>query len=485
MLGVGFGAFIFGVSSAWVTVMCDFPGRKIFQWALLLPMAMPAYIIAYTYTGLLDFSGPLQSYLREIFNWQYGDYWFPQIRSLGGAICMLSLVLYPYVYLITRAAFLEQSGNLFEVSRSLGQSSWQTFYKVALPLARPAIVVGISLAMMETLADFGTVEYFGVNTFTTGIFRTWFSLGELKTATQLASLLLIFVFSLILIELWSRKKMKYYATTRDKKHNRILQTSGSQNIICFFICFIPVFFGFILPVLQLVNWAFDTWQENFNYGFLALISNSFLLAMVTAFLGVLIALFLTYSQRLKPTKLGFIAIKTASMSYAIPATLVAIGILMPFSWFDKTLDHWLNQQFNISLGLLLSGSLFVLIFAYVVRFLFISIQTIDSGLTKISPYLDESARSMGHSPFSVLKRIHFPLLRTSLLTALLLIFVDILKELPATLILRPFNFNTLAVRAYELASDERLADAAMPGIAIVLIGLIPIIILTRQIINKR
>jgi iron(III) transport system permease protein len=485
MIGVGIGTLLLGVSSAWVTVMYDFPGRKIFQWALLLPMAMPAYIIAYTYTGFLDFSGPLQTSLREWFGWKYGDYWFPEIRSLGGAIVMLSLVLYPYVYLITRASFLEQSGNLFEASRSLGRSTWQTFYRVALPMARPGIIAGLSLALMETLADFGTVEYFGVQTFTTGIFRTWFGLGELQTATQLASLLLLFVFALILTELWSRKKMRFFSSTRSNRPNQPLNISPLKKSLCIILCSLPLVFGFILPLLQLASWSIGHWQENFNSDFILLIKNTFLLAASAALIAVLVSLFLVYFQRLQPTKLGFFTIRMASMSYALPGLLIAVGLIIPFSWFDNSIDSWLTNQFNISTGLLLSGSLFILISAYVIRFLSVSTQTIESGLTKISPHLDESARSMGHSAFSILKNIHAPLLKKSLLTALLLVFVDVLKELPATLVLRPFNFNTLAVKAYELASDERLADAAMPGIAIVLIGLLPIIILTRQIISKK
>jgi iron(III) transport system permease protein len=484
MLGVGAGTLFLGVSAAWLTAMCEFPGRRFFNWALLLPMAMPAYIIAYTYTGLLDFTGPVQTALRDTFDWGYGDYYFPAIRSLGGAICMLSLVLYPYVYLLARVAFTEQSTALLEASRNLGKSPWQTFFQVALPMARPAIAAGLSLALMETLADYGTVEYFGISVFTTGIFRTWYGLGELQTAAQLASFLLLFVFLLFFLERVSRQRMRFYTAGSHKHHSRIA-LPGWRGKLCLLLATLLLLCGFLFPAGQLLNWATANWQNTLDRAFFALVGNSFMLAAIAALCCLLVALLLGYGKRLHPGRIEVSAVRIAGMGYAIPGTVIAVGVLLPFAWLDNQIDSFMRDSFDISTGLLLSGTLVALVFAYLVRFLSVSLQTVESGLAKIKPSIDESARSLGNTPGQVLRRIHLPMLRGSLLTALLLVFVDVLKELPTTLILRPFNFNTLAVRTYELASDERLADAATPALAIVLIGLLPVILLTRSITREK
>ena len=480
MLGVGAGTFVLGVSSAWLTVMCEFPGRRFFSWALLLPMAMPAYIIAYTYTGMLDYAGPVQSTLREIFDWRYGDYWFPQIRSLGGAICMLSLVLYPYTYLLVRVAFQEQSTAVLEASRSLGKTLPSTFFRVALPLARPAIAAGVSLALMETLADYGTVSYFGVSAFTTGIFRTWYGLGELQTAAQLAAFLLLFVFVLFILERRSRQRLRFYRSAMRQRPRRLAlrgwrAAAGSGLAAAILVA------GFILPAGQLSIWVLGDPSRALQPAFLELAGNSFLLAAIAAACCLLLALFLGYGKRLFPGFAQSAASSVVSMGYAVPGTVIAVGVLIPFAWFDNAVDSWLRANAGMSSGLILSGTLGALVFAYIVRFLSVSLQTVESGLARIRPSIDESARSLGYPPLPLLRRIHIPMLRGSLLTALLLVFVDVLKELPTTLILRPFNFNTLAVRAHELASDERLADAALPALAIVLIGLLPVILLTRNL----
>ena len=479
MLGVGSGTLLLGVSAAWLTAMCDFPGRRFFSWALLLPMAMPAYIIAYTYTGMLDYAGPVQTLLRDSFGWGFGDYWFPQIRSLGGAICMLSLVLYPYVYLLVRVAFLEQSTAVLEASRNLGKTPWQTLFLVALPLARPAIAAGVSLALMETLADYGTVAYFGVSAFTTGIFRTWYGLGELQTAAQLAAFLLLFVFTLLILEKRSRARLRFHKSSARSFPARI-PLRGWRAAASFGIALGILAAGFLLPAAQLGFWAAGNHAGVLDRAFLQLVGNSFLLAAIASLCCLLLALLLGYGRRLYPGRAETIATRVAGMGYAVPGTVIAVGVLIPFAWIDNSIDSWLRQQFGISSGLLLSGTLAALVFAYVVRFLAVSLQTVEAGLARIRPGIDESARSLGHSPLGVLRRIHLPMLRGTLLTALLLVFVDVLKELPTTLILRPFNFSTLAVRAHELASDERLADAALPAIAIVLIGLLPVILMNRS-----
>ncbi len=485
MLGVSIGTLSIGISTAWLTSICEFPGRKIFQWALLLPLAVPAYIIAYTYTGMLDFTGPLQTLLRESFGWSARDYWFLEIRSIGGAISMLSLVLYPYVYLLTRAAFLEQSSITLEASRSLGMDPWKSFFHVALPMARPAIITGLSLALMETLADFGTMEYFGVTTFTTGIFRTWFGLGDPTAASQLASLLLFFVFVLIVVERFSRRQARYHQALGRQAHAQRIQLNQSRSWLAFLACLLPLLLGFILPFVQLSIWTIETAQEMINSDFYELVINSLSLAIVTSIMALLLALFMAYGQRLHDTAFMKVLVRLASMGYAIPGTVIAIGVVIPFAWLDNNIDNWSRNQFDFSTGLMFSGTLFALIFSYLVRFLAVSVGSVESSLGKIKPSMDDAARSMGLKPFQVLQKIHIPIMRISLLTALLLVFVDILKELPTTLLLRPFNFNTLAVRAYELASDERLADASSAAIMIVLTGIIPVILLSHSITKNR
>ena len=485
MLGVGCGTLLLGVSTAWLCTMCRFPGRKIFQWALLLPMAMPAYIIAYTYTGMLDFAGPVQSALRAWFDWGYGDYWFPRIRSLGGAVAMLSLVLYPYVYLLARAAFLEQSVCVLEVSRTLGCSVWRAFFSVALPLARPAVIAGLTLALMETLADFGTVQYFGVDTFTTGIFRTWFGLGDLHAATQLAALMMFFVLMLIVLERWSRQRARYHHTGQRHQVLPGYPLKGGRALAAFAVCFLPLFFGFLLPAAQLGSWAVTTWEQSFDADFLLLTRNSLLLAATAALLTLVLALLLAYSKRLRPTALISGAVRVAGMGYAVPGLVIAIGIIIPFAWLDNTIDSWMRGTFNISTGLLLSGTLAALLFAYVARFMAVALHTVEAGLGQVRQSMDDAGRMLGLRPLGVLGRIHLPIMRGSLLTALLLVFVDVLKELPATLVLRPFNFNTLAVRAFELASDEFLAESSLAALAIVAVGILPVILLSLTITRSR
>lgn len=479
-LGVGVGTFVLGASTAWLTAMCQFRGSDTMVWALLLPMAMPAYIIAYTYTGMLDFAGPVQSLLRASFAWRYGDYWFPEIRSLGGAICMLSLVLYPYVYLLVRASLLEQSRAVSEVSRSLGHGPWRTVFFAALPLARPAIVAGVTLALMETLADYGTVQYFGVSTFTTGIFRTWFGMGEPRAAAQLASMLLVFVVSLITIERLSRRRMRFHHTSARPHPPERIALKGRRALLALLCCMGPVIFGFVLPATQLVLWLGQTWRPLISADFLQLVLNSFTLAALAAACCLVMAVIICFGQRIAPRHPAAATLaRTATLGYAVPGTVIAVGVLIPLAAFDNHLDAWLRERFNASSGLLLSGSLFAVVFAYTVRFVSVAVQTVEAGYSKIPRALDDSARTLGRPPVILLARLHMPLLRTSLVAAVLLVFVDVLKELPTTLILRPFNFNTLAVRAYELAADERLADAAGPALAMVVVGLLPVIYLAR------
>ncbi len=485
LAGVGVSVLVLGIGPAWLVTMTRFPGSRILEWALVLPLAMPAYIIAYTYTGMLDVGGPLQGWIRESFDLRFGDYWFPNVRSLGGAVAMLALVLYPYVYLLSRTAFLEQSVCVLEVSRTLGASPWRAFTRVAIPLARPAIIAGLSLVLMETLADYGTVQYFGVSAFTTGIFRTWFGLGSITAAAQLAAVLMIFILFLVLTEHWSRQQARYHHTSN--KYSRLpeLQLTGWKRVAAMIYCILPVLLGFLIPFIQLSFWAVDTWHLIDKDSFFTLFMNSLELASITAVIALLLGIFITYSKRLRPTLTLRGVVRVMGLGYAIPGTVIAVGVLIPFAWFDNTLDAWMREHFDIATGLLLSGTLIAVVFAYLVRFLPVALNTLDAGLGKIKPTMDDVGRSMGLSPLQILRRVHVPLLQGSLLTASLLVFVDVLKELPATLILRPFNFNTLAIRTYELANQERLAEAASSALLIVLAGILPVIILSKSISRSR
>lgn len=481
VLGVSVGVLFIGVGTAYLVSHYEFAGRRLFEWTLLLPLAMPAYIIAYTWTGLLDFSGPVQTALREVTGWGYGDYWFPPIRSLGGAIAMMTLVLYPYVYMLSRVAFLEQPQSLFDAARSLGASQQRRFWTIALPMARPAIFTGLSLALMETLADYGTVQYFGLSTFTTGIFRVWYGMDDSLAAVQLSAVLLVLVFSLILLEYWSRRKIRFYQVTGTSEQRHRLSLKGKSATLATLACSAPILLGFLLPALQLGWWAGTTADTGFDARFIKLTGNSLMLAAITALLAVMLAVFLGYSRRLQSGPLVNSAVRIASLGYAIPGTIIAVGVMLPFAWIDNAVDSWLRDQFGVSSGLLLSGTLIALIFAYLVRFLAVSVNAVNSGLERINPTMDDAARSLGLTPSGVIWKVHLPLMRGTLLTAGLLVFVDVLKELPATLILRPFNFNTLAVRAHEMAADERLADAGLPALMIVAAGIIPVILLSRAI----
>lgn len=477
MLGVAIGVLLLGVPTAWLTSIFTFPGSKIFAWALLLPLAFPAYIIAYTYTGIFDVSGPVQSALRELTGLSYGEYWFFNIRSLGGAIVMLSLVLYPYVYLLARSAFLDQSANIIDACRLAGHDRTRSWIKVGLPMARPAIIAGLTLALMETLADYGTVQYFGVSTFTTGIFRTFYGFGETAAAAQLAAVLLLFVVVLIFLERYSRRRIRYHAT---KNHVvQPIKLTGTRARFAMAVCFLPLLLGFILPAWQLIYWAFN--EAVIHPDFINLAWHSFYLAALAAVVAVSLALIMAYAKRLHRGALINSAVSFAGVGYALPGTIIAIGIIIPLAWLDHQLIDWFDRVFGINVGLLLSGTFVALIFAYSVRFLAVSLGAIESGLSKIKPSLDRAARLSGYRPIEVLKAVHLPLLKGSLLTALLITFVDVLKELPATLILRPFDFNTLAIHAYELASDERLIDAAPASLCIVAVGIVPVILLSRSI----
>ncbi|BAU65746.1 binding-protein-dependent transport systems inner membrane component [Stanieria sp. NIES-3757] len=486
MLGVGAGVLVIGVGTAWLVTMCRFWGSSWFEWLLLLPLAAPAYLLAYAYTYMLDFFGPVQTGLRDLFGWtSVQDYWFPNVRSLWGAIVMLTLVLYPYVYLLARVAFLEQSVCTLEASRSLGCNPWRSFFTVALPLARPSIMAGLALALMETLNDFGTVEYFGVSTFTTGIYRTWLGMGERAAAAKLAAFLMLFVLILIVLERWSRSQARYYQTASATQQLPRYQLGWLRGSLAWLSCLLPVALGFIIPASYLLQLTISNFEDTFDNDFWTLTNHSFILAIISAVLATLISLIMAYGQRLQPNLIMRSAVRIGAIGYAIPGSVIAVGTLIPVGQFDNAFDSWMKATFGISTGLLLSGTIATLIFAYLVRFLAVAFGSIESSLNKITPNLDDASRSLGYGATGTLLKVHTPLMWGGLLTSTMLVFVDVMKELPATLVIRPFNFDTLAIRVYQYASDERLVEASAPALAIVLVGIMPVIFLSFRIAKFR
>jgi iron(III) transport system permease protein len=454
--------------------MCDFWGRSWLAWLLVLPLAAPAYLLAYIYTDFLEYYGLLQRFLRWLFGWQSAtDYWFPPVRNLGGAIVMLILALYPYVYLLARVAFAQQSAVIVEASRSLGCSPWRSFRRVALPLARPAIIAGTALAIMETLNDYGTVQYFGVPTFTTGIYRTWFNLGEKPAAMQLAALLTLFSLVVLVLELWSRGRTRFYQTAG--RTSQRFRLGWGRGTIAFLVCAIPVVAGFLLPLGLMVYECVGVWQYFGEQNFVELGLNSLLLAVVAAVIGGTIALVLAYLQRTFAGRLTDVAVRLSAMGYGIPGAVIAVGVMIPLGYLDGLLNDWFQT------GLLLSGTIFALIYAYNIRFLAVAFNSTESSLAKVKPNLDEASRSLGEGILGTLRRIHAPIVSSGVIAGMIFLFVDTLKELPATVVMRPFNFETLAVRVYAYASDERLSEAAFPALAILVVGILPVIWLSRQI----
>lgn len=483
MLGVATGTLLIGVSTAWLVTRYDFPGRSIFNWALLLPFAVPAYVIAYIYTDLLEFAGPVQTAMRATFGWTLAnEYWFPSIRTLPGAITMMVLVLYPYVYLLARAAFLEQSASVVEAARALGGTSWSRFFRISLPMARPAIAVGLAMALMETLNDFGTVDYFAVRTLTSGLYDVWLGMNNLGGGAQIASLLLVFVMMLIGLEKVSRRHQEHYQPTssRFRRFSR-RQLNGKEATLATTICFIPICFGFLIPAWVLLSYSIQHFDHSFTADFRQIAFNSMSLSAIAAATAVAVGILLSYSQRLRPTRLLKTSVNISSLGYAVPGAVLAIGVIIPFAAIDNTVDAFMREHFNFSTGLLLSGTVFALVFAYTVRFLAVAYGSVDASMKKISPHMDDAARSLGHSSLGILSKIHLPLMKSGVLTAALVVFVDCMKELPATLVLRPFNFDTLATHVYQFASDELIGEAALGSLIIVLVGLAPVILLTVSI----
>ena len=482
MAGVGLTVFLTGVTTAHLITAFDFPFRKQLEILLLLPLAFPAYVMAYLYTDLLEYAGPIQTLLREIFGWELArDYWFPNIRSMGGAILLMGLVLYPYVYLLTKASFLEQPSHLRDASRLMGHSHFKTFFFISLPIARPAIATGVALALMETINDFGTVDFFSIQTLSTGLFDVWLNMNNLGGAAQVSMVMLGFVMVLIAIEYLSRRKARFYQTTGrfDSAERHIL--SGYRKWGAVLLCLIPVGLGFIIPIIILIQHSINYMDKSWTPVFKSYIFNSLSVSMIAAVCCALIAILINYTRRLYSGKLIIILSRLAAIGYAIPGAVLAVGIVVPMGLFDNTLDTFLKNHFGLSSGLLFSGTIFALVMAYIIRFLAISIGSVESSFSKVSTSIDMAARTLGYSPFRTLRVFHFPLIKGGIITAALIVFVDCMKELPATLLLRPFNFETLATHVYLIASTEQIEQAALGSLFLVLAGLIPVVVLSRTI----
>jgi len=476
--GVSILVMIIGSLTAWLVTNYQFFGKRFFEWGLILPLAIPPYILAYTFTGLFDSYGTMNEIARSLFNLQQNEMLFPNIRNIYGAIVVFSFTLYPYVYLICRTAFLNQSRSMFEVGRTLGLSQASIFLKLALPLVRPALIAGTMIVAMETLSDFGAVDHFAISTFTTGIFRTWYGMYDLTTAMQLASMLLIFITFCLVIERTSRKNANYSTIGSNFKPTQVTRLSSLGSSVCFFVCFIPIFIGFILPILEILNWSLRFNTSFFNEQFFSISLNTVLLSILSAILCTFIAMIINFSIRYKNSSVIKSINPFLNIGYAVPGLILAVGIVQLFVFLD-------NNILNSFEGYFLTGSLFGLIFAYIIKSYALANSTYEAGYQKISQTIDDSARVLKSTGLSLLFRVHFPILKTSFFTSILLVTSEVVKELPATLILRPFNFETLAVSTYIYASEERMVEAAAPATAIILIGLIPIFFISQMIRASR
>jgi iron(III) transport system permease protein len=482
---VAAGTFVIGTATAWLVTAHDFPGRRLLEVALVLPLAFPAYVLAYAYTHLLDHPGVVQSVLRDVTGWGPRDYWFPEIRSLGGAAAMLTLVLYPYVYLLARAAFLQQSGSTFLAARALGRSPFGAFLGVSLPMARPAIASGVLLAMMETIADFGTVAHFSVQTLATGIYTSWFTMADRAAAAQLALCLLGAALALAVLERSTRGSARFDVGAKRRETMPRMPLQGPAAWAATLACALPVALGGVLPALALAVMATGADQSLLSPRYMGFLRNSLTLAGTAAVVTVAGAIVVSYFSRLRRGTGATLPLYMARLGYAVPGGVIAVGLMVPFAAFDNALDAWARANLGVATGLLFTGSIWVLVMAYMVRFLAAAIGAYDSGQAGIHQNIDAAARSLGASAYGTLRRVHLPLLTPSLMTALLIVFVDVMKELPATLIMRPFNYDTLAVQAYRLAADERLEGAAVPSLVIVAVGLLPVLLLCRTVGRRR
>ena len=478
IIGTSIGTLIIGVGSAWLVTTYNFTGKKFLEWALLLPFAVPPYILAYTFTGLFDSYGTANNLVRDLFALPNEFIFFPKLRNVYGASIVFSFTLYPYVYLVSRMAFINQSRSMLEVGRTLGYNKFQIFYKLSIPAIRPAIIAGLMLVLMEAISDFGAVEHFAVNTFTTGIFSAWFGLYDFHTAKQLAALLLIVVISFLILEKYSRRKSRYSSGSNVFSPIAAEKLNGFQNIFASLFCFIPVFVGFVLPNIQLGYWALNYKLDFFNEKFISTAWNTFYLAITAALICAMLAVIINFSIRYKKNKVLNVMSSFLTVGYAVPGLILALGVSQLLVFMD-------NLIFRDYLNFILTGSIYGLILAFIIKSFALANSTIESGFLRINHKIDDVARSLNTPGWKLLFRIHLPLLTTSFLTSMILVVSEVIKELPASLILRPFNFDTLAVSTYIYAAEERMFDAAAPSIAIVAVGLLPIFVLSRLIVKSR
>jgi len=476
LAGVGLGVAVLGIALAWLVSVCDFPGRRVFDWALMLPLAIPAYVLAFIAVALLDFSGPLQTWLRESLG--YSGI-LPPIRSPGGVILVMVLAFYPYVYMLARAAFLAQGRSQLETARVYGLSPFAAFFRVALPMARPAIAAGVALALMEALADFGAVAVFNYDTFTTAIYKAWQGLFSLSAAAQLATLLLLFVALTLFGEIYTRGRARYTPASRRTREARY-RLQGWRAAAATLACSATLLLAFVIPVTQLVWWVIQIAYADLDERYLRFFGNTLMLGACAAVLTTLAALLIAYTYRLKPDRLIRGAVRFATLGYALPGSVLAVGIMLSFVWLDEQLAALLGSLLDIHPGPLLAGSLAAVILAYGVRFMAVAHGPIDSSFERIRPSLWQAARSLGASNWEILWRVSIPLLRSGLLSAALLVFVEVMKEMPATLLLRPFGWDTLATRIFEMTSEGEWERAALPAVTLVLAGLIPVVMLVRR-----
>jgi iron(III) transport system permease protein len=484
LAGVAALTLLIGVTLGWLLTSYDFPGRTTLQWLVILPLALPGYVVSYIYVELLNYAGPIQTTLRSLAGWSTpADYMFPEIRSTGGAAIILAMVLYPYVYLASRAAFLKQSQNQVHAARSLGQSALGAFLKIALPMAMPTIAVGILLALLEALNDIGAAQFFGVKTITYGVYSLWLGEGNLQAATQLALLLCFAAMLFVVLEQYAHGyEHRYRLQTRTPSHI-VARLNGWRAGLAIVIAIVPVLLGFVVPVIKLAHDAINHADQFFKPELWLALAHSTQLAIIVASAALLLGLILVYAQRNRSTRLQRIIIWIGTFGYAIPGTVLAIGLLLPFGAADRWLNEVTFSTFGMKPGLILSGSMLGLSLALIIRFLTISFRTLENGARRVTPSLDAAARTLGKTAFGAFLNVHLPLLRPALVTSSIMVFVDAMKELPATLLMRPFDFDTLATRLFEHASLSSFEEAAAPAMIIVLTGLIPVYLLSRQIVG--
>ena len=479
MLGVGLGVIALGVSLAWLTSVCAFPGRKLFEWALMLPLAIPTYVMAFVFLGLMNYTGPVQATLRS---WFGDEVYFPNVQASGAVILVLSLVLYPYVYMLARSAFLTQGRSMMDAGRILGKTSWQAFFKIAVPIARPAIVAGLALALMETLADFGAVSIFNYDTFTTAIYSSWYGLFNLAVAAQLASLLLLFISVVLFAEQKGRKQARYIQ--QNNRNLQLYKLKGWQALAATGFCTLVMLLAFVLPFGQLVIWCVEIAAEELDSRYFSFLLNTLGLGLIAAVVTTLFALLLAYVKRLPAglieKRWQNLAIRVSTLGYALPGSVLAVGIILSFTFLDQAITGVAQNIFGFNIRTLLVGSIFALVLAYSTRFMAVAFAPIEAGFERINPKIIEAAKSLGATPIRLLHQIYIPLLKPGLLTALIVVFVEVMKEMPATLIMRPFGWDTLAVRIYQMTAEGQWERAALPAVTLIFLGLIPVFLLVRS-----